>query len=64
VAVGKYTTKPILHINELDSHYLNMNDYLYYGYYSQENGDVTERVYSYIFNVYDAQGNLFATSGE
>ena len=64
VAVGKYTTKPILHINELNSHYLNMNDYLYNGYYSQEGGDSTERVYSYIFNVYDAQGNLFATSGE
>ena len=64
VAVGKYTTKPTLHINELNNHYLNMNDYLYYGYYNQEGGDTTERVYSYIFNVYDAQGNLFATSGE
>jgi len=54
VAIGKYTSKPNLQVNNLDSHILNMNEYLYIGYYSQENKDPTERVYSYIFNVYDA----------
>jgi hypothetical protein len=34
------------------------------GVYSQEDKDVTERVYSYRFDVYDSEGNIFVTSGD
>jgi hypothetical protein len=32
--------------------------------YSQENGDTTERVYSYRFNLYNAENVLVSTSGD
>lgn len=64
VSIGKYTSKPELRINSLSNSALNMHEYTYTGFYSQQGKDSTERVLSYEFNVYDAYGNLFATSGE
>lgn len=42
---------------------MNSNTYEYKGIYYQAN-DVNERVYSYRFDVYDPQDNLFCTSGD
>lgn len=72
VATGKYTTKPTLYIstssdpNGLQIGQINMHSNYYLGYYGQlsKNADITEKVYSYQFNMYDSWGNLFATSGE
>lgn len=72
VATGKYTTKPTLYISTanledgLKIGQINMNSNYYFGYYGQldNNADITERVYSYKFDMYDSSGNLFATSGE
>jgi hypothetical protein len=42
----------------------NMNLNIYVGTYSQDGLDMTEKVYSYIFNIYDKSNNLYITSGE
>ena len=42
----------------------NNHIYNYIGTYDQGNGDNTEKVYSYCFNIYDVNDNLIATSGE
>ena len=72
VATGKYTTEPTLYISTSNNEdglkigQINMNSNYYLGYYGQlgSNADTTEKVYSYQFNMYDSQGNLFASSGE
>ena len=72
VATGKYTTEPILYISTSNNEdglkigQINMNSNYYLGYYGQlgNNADTTEKVYSYQFDMYDSQGNLFASSGE
>ena len=64
VGVSKYTTKPELSINDLGVGIINMHDYKYIGFYSQKNRDITERVYSYQFDVYDSSNTIIATSGE
>jgi hypothetical protein len=46
-------------VNKTNNHIYN-----YIGLYSQENGDTTEKVYSYYFNLYDGEDNLVATTGE
>ena len=69
VATGKYTSKPVLYIatanadDGLKIGQINMHNNYYLGYYKQQN-DITEKVYSYEFNLYDSVGNLFAASGE
>lgn len=61
----KYTTKPNLYINNFSSKSLNEYTHTYLGYYSQEGGDISERVYSYEFNIYDSSGkNIVYSSGE
>lgn len=64
VGVAKYTTKPKIHVNDFVEGFINMHRYEYTGYYSQKDGDVTERVYSYRFDVYDSNNNIIATSGD
>lgn len=64
VGVGKYTTKPKVEIMGLKTNKINMHSYDYNGVYSQINGDITERVYSYKFDVYNNKGDLIASSGE
>lgn len=64
VGVSKYTTKPNLSISNLSSGSVNMHYYYYEGKYSQQDGDTTERVYSYQFNLYDENNDLIETSGE
>lgn len=61
----KYTTKPKVFINDFNENSLNEYTHNYIGYYSQENGDISERVYSYQFNIYDSDGkNIILSSGE
>ena len=64
VGISKYTTKPIVYIQNLKANLTNTHIYDYIGVYSQEGGDSTERVYNYCFNLYDENDNLIATSGD
>lgn len=58
VSVTKYTTKPNVEILK------NSDGVSYFGIYSQVNGDITEKVYSYQFDLKDNKGNIIETSGE
>lgn len=62
----KCTSKPELTIVGLEKYMTNMHMYHYVGRYSQDgmDQDTTERVYSYHFNVYDKDDNIYFTSGE
>lgn len=64
VAVGKYTTLPEITINGFDNAEINGHTYSYIGRYSQEDGDTTEKVSTYCFNLYDSNDNILYTSGE
>jgi hypothetical protein len=71
VGVVKCTTRPYIKINELAEKPTEVqnDNRSYTGYYSQKLaddtvGDITEKLYSYEFNVYDDTDTLFETSGE
>ena len=66
VGVAKYTAEPTVYIKDRNNNgeEVKFHTYQYTGVYSQENGDATEKVYSYCFNLYDEQNKLVATSGE
>lgn len=49
VGIIKYTTKPIVSIDNLKSGRLNTSSYNYIGTYSQYNQDITEKEYKYRF---------------
>ncbi len=53
VGVTKYTSKPTVTIDGLNSYGVNNSLYDYVGVYSQLNGDTAERAYSYNFTIYD-----------
>lgn len=61
-SVVKCTAKPTIYIKDRDN--TVNHTYEYTGVYSQLNGDVTEKVYSYCFTLYDENNNVVATSGE
>ena len=62
-AVTKYTSKPNLYIYNVEQGPINSHLYEYRGVYIQSK-DTTERVYSYRFDVYDPNDNLYLTSGD
>lgn len=64
VGLVKYTTKPNITIDGLDPYIINMHSYEYMGFYNQYEKDVTERVYSYRFDLYGPEGELVTTSGD
>lgn len=64
VGVIKYTTRPTVEILNLEDKIINSHIYQYTGYYSQANGDKTEHLYSYRFDVYDKEGKLYKTTGD
>lgn len=64
VGVTKFTTKPNVGISGLSNTILNTHRYDYIGTYSQENGDITERVYKSCFKVWDNNDKLIAESDE
>ena len=61
VGVFKRTSFPELTIPELEESIYS--DFEYTAIYSQEKGDVTEKVYSYKFDLTDIEDNLIETSG-
>ena len=64
VGVIKCTAEPSVYIDGLEGSQLHSDTRTYIGVYSQEGKDVTEKVYSYNFTVYDEQGKILETSGE
>ena len=63
VGVTKYTTKPVVYIENLSNIDNNKHQYSYVGVY-ENNRDKTEKVYSYKFDLFDDNGNIIKTSGE
>jgi hypothetical protein len=63
IGVIKYTTRPTLGIQGLNSGEINNHQYTYVGVYDQKERDVTEKVYQYRFQVYDENENLVDDSG-
>ena len=65
VGVVKYTAEPRVYIDGLESgrDNINMHQYEYVGVYYQSE-DVSEKLYSYHFNLYDNDNQLIQTSGE
>lgn len=61
IATVKYTTKPEIRIDGLDIGQTNIHRGSYVGYYSSE--DLSERVYSYKFDIYNSKEELFESSG-
>lgn len=64
VGVVKYTTDPEVEIEGMEHGKINGHEYDYVGHYSQLDGDTTEKVYSYKFDLYDRSGAIIETSGE
>lgn len=63
VTVGKYTYQPsIVEILNTNRNAISSRAYSYTGFYS--NKDITERVYSYRFDLYDRNYDLCYTTGE
>lgn len=63
VAIVKYTTKPDISILGLKKSFNNPHVYEYTGVYSQFGKDMTEKEYSYRFEVKDADSNIIADTG-
>lgn len=64
VGIVKYTSEPEVNISNLKITELNSDIHTYIGNYSQSGKDVTEKVYSYNFTIYDQYDNVYETSGE
>lgn len=64
VGVSKYTTLPTITINDFSVDKINNHAQKYTGFYSQESGDVTEKVSSYRFDIYNSSNETVYTSGE
>ena len=62
VGIIKYTTEPTIAITNLNTFGDNINKSSFVGSY--ETADITEKVYSYCFSIYDEHNNLFESSGE
>ena len=62
VAIAKYTEPPIIEIKNLIKNSLNKHIYNYVGEYKTK--DITEKMYSCQFKVYDQNKNIIADTGE
>ena len=62
VGVIKYTNRPEILIEGLDSGRDNINPTLFAGLY--KNNDPAEKLYSYNFTIYDSDNNIYETSGD
>lgn len=62
VAIAKYTEPPTIEIKNLIKHSLNKHIYNYIGEYKTK--DITEKMYSCRFKVYDQNKNIIADTGE
>ena len=64
IGVIKFTSKPLVTIDNLNFNGVNAHQYSYIGKYECSD-DVTEKAYSYCFNLYNGiSGQLLYTSGE
>lgn len=63
VGVVKYTTEPEIYINNLEYGHINIHNYSYTGVYSQRHGDITEKMYSSRFQVFDREGVVLEDTG-
>lgn len=61
VSVIKYTTFPKIYIEGLDDRFVNPNKFGFVGVFEQE--DVSEKLYSGEFKIYNAENQLIYTSG-
>lgn len=52
IGIAKYTTEPQVFIENLNKDIINPHTYNYIGKYSQFDGDTTEKVHSYCFDLY------------
>jgi hypothetical protein len=64
VGIVKYTEKPEVIIDGLQDSQLHSDTHTYIGKYSQLDKDISEKVYSYNFTVYNEDGSILETSGE
>ena len=64
VGIVKYTAKPEVTIEGLKNSQLHSDTHTYIGNYSQYGKDVTEKVYSYNFTIYNEDDSILETSGE
>ena len=62
VGIWKYTSTPTVEILNTSLDKINANQQSFVGKYT--NSDQLEKVYSYCFNVYDKDDNLYLSSGE
>ena len=62
IGIAKYTTQPKINIKNLNKAGLNNHIYNYIGEY--ETSDITEKMYSCQFKVYDQNKNIIEDSGE
>ena len=62
VGIVKYTSRPELSIVDMDANELHADLGTYVGRFY--NKDVTEKLYTYRFDIFDSHNNLVATSGE
>ena len=62
VAIAKYTEPPTIEIKNLIKNFLNKHIYNYVGEYKTK--DITEKMYSCQFKVYDQNKNIIADTGE
>ena len=62
VTTFKFTSRPEVTIQQLDTSSSNIHFYNYTGHYY--NSDRSEKVYSYEFNLFDGSNKLVASSGE
>jgi hypothetical protein len=62
VGVIKCTSKPTININSLTVGVDNVNPSIYHATY--ENADVSEKLYTYNFTIYDNDNNIYETSGD
>ena len=63
VGIIKYTAKPYLSISNLSISKNNTHCYTYTGVYNQQNGDPTEKAYSYRFVIKDNKEQIIVDSG-
>lgn len=63
IGVTKYTTQPLVIIDNIQTGFINPHQYSYVGVYRQQNKDTTEKLYQYRFLVTDNDGKTFADTG-
>lgn len=64
MSIAKYTTKPTVEIKGLDKKFINPYTHSFTGLYKQTNGDITEKVHTYRFDVFDSDGAIVWSSGD